>query len=141
MKQALRMAFGIIIIAGLGACVSQQSTMTRTGGSMELIAPASIMNQTLEGIGDSTGRSITFKDDGFLEITTEDGSFEGRWEYSTDPDRSFRPLTISWTVDEEPHGYIAVLSRQGGTYTLTGNWYVTDAFIQLYEEYQSAPAM
>ncbi len=141
MKQVLRVTIGFVVIAALGACVSQQSTTTRAEGAIELVAPASILDQTLEGVGDSVGRSISFKGDGVLEITTEDGPFVGIWEYSTDPDRSFRPLTISWTVGDEPHGYIALLSRQGETYTLTANWYVTDAFIQMYEEYRLAPTM
>ena len=112
---------------------------TASTGEMQPVAPSEVLNRTLEGINESVGRSVTFKEDGVLEITTESGTFVGAWEY--DASRALRPLTISWDENGEPQGYIAALIRQGDTYTLFGDWYVTDAFIQFRWECRLSGAM
>ena len=103
-----------------------------------LVPPEALVNLSLEGVGDSAGKSIAFMPDGVLEITNDDGSFVGEWEYSTNSDSALLPLRIAWMVEDEQHGYITNLSVEGDTYQLFGYWYVTDQQINLLEVYQVA---
>lgn len=141
-RNRIYMIVVVALAAALGACVSTQTEGTTSGGgsqsSVDRVSPEAIENLSLEGVGDSVGKSIAFMPEGVLEITTGDGSFVGEWEYSTDPDLALLPLRISWMVGDEQHGYITTLMVDGDTYELFGYWYVTDRQISLTETYQVA---
>lgn len=142
MRNRMYIVFILAFASALGACMSSPTGRTAFGGGsksdVSLVPPEALVNLSLEGVGDSAGKSIAFMPGGVLEITNDDGSFVGEWEYSTNSDSALLPLRIAWMVEDEQHGYITNLSVEGDTYQLFGYWYVTDQQINLLEVYQVA---
>jgi hypothetical protein len=141
MKKFFTIVASFLLAISLTSCLSLQSPQPSQSSSpsrrnIEFVSPTEILNQQLIGIEDSEGHSIIFKDDGILEITTDEGTFEGNWEYRNEQQYAFRPYIITWrNAKGSQQGYIALISREGSTFSLSGNWYITDAYITLSEKY------
>lgn len=127
----------VMFIAVVISCVSEQPSATSNNtndalaqfSKVTLVQPDMLVGKTLEGTGGaSTKYNVTyvFRTDGTMTRTQDGIAGEGTWEYDTK--QQMRKYTLNWTVGDSKFGYIVDIFVKDGTYTINGDWYLTDVY-------------
>ena len=142
MKKLGYLGLLFIFVVAIMSCVSEQPSTTSNNtnnalaqfSKVSLVQPDMLVGKTLEGTGGaSTKYNVTyvFRADGTMTRTQDGIAAEGTWKY--DAKQQMRKYTLNWAVGDAKYGYIVDIFVEEGTYTIHGDWTITDAYITISE--------
>jgi hypothetical protein len=111
-----------LIITGCFTLPSSQGAR-RSGG----INPPDVTGRRLIGSDENGSYSFLLNEDGTLEYTVNDTVYHGTWSFNGS--RQMYPYTFDWTEGDKKQGYIMDFLEIGEKISVSGYWYLTDAFI------------
>lgn len=114
----------MILLAGCLSTGSQE-------GSMTFLTPEQLIDKTITG-GNDRGEtfSILFTGDNQFTLVLAGAEYKGTWKY--DATKTLMAYTLDWNKGENPQGYLTSITQEKDKVTLSGHWYLTDAYNPLY---------